>query len=254
MTEAGGAEPSGANGAGGAAPVVDISDLVFGWTRDAVTLDIPAFTLAHGEKVFLRGPSGSGKSTLLGLICGVLTPRSGRVSVLGRDMGAMSGAARDAARAADIGVIFQLFNLLPYLSVIENVTLPCRFSSARRDRALSTGRSLHDEALRLLGRLGLSDPKLVSSPARALSVGQQQRVAAARALMGAPALIIADEPTSALDADRRDAFIRLLIEEAEANGSSLMFVSHDGGLARFFDRDEDLRTLNRAWESAERAA
>ncbi len=225
-------------------PVVAIRDLVFGWENTSVLLDIPAMDIAAGEKVFLRGPSGSGKSSLLGLICGVLTARSGAVRILDCDLTDMPGARRDALRAAHLGVIFQMFNLLPFLSVIDNVVLPCRFSRERLRRAGARG--LETEARRLLGRLGLSKDSINRTSVRELSVGQQQRVAAARALIGGPSLIVADEPTSALDSDARDAFIDLLIEESAAHGSSLLFVSHDRGLSDHFDRALDLPALNRA--------
>ncbi|MEO0981339.1 MAG: ATP-binding cassette domain-containing protein, partial [Pseudomonadota bacterium] len=201
----------------------------------------------RGERLFLRGPSGSGKSTLLGLIAGVAAPSAGRVHVLGRDMAKLGSAARDRMRADHLGVIFQMFNLLPYLSVAGNVALPCRFSARRR---ANVGGSPEAEAKRLLARLGLEDPKLLARRALDLSVGQQQRVAAARALIGRPDIVIADEPTSALDADARDRFIELLSEEAAATGASLLFVSHDAALAGHFDRALDLAEINVAAREA----
>lgn len=226
--------------------VLDLAELRFAWKGGPVLLDIPALGLDRGERLFLRGPSGSGKSTLLGLVCGVLPPQAGRIAVLGRDLATLSGAGRDALRAAEMGVVFQMFNLLPYLSVLANVTLPCRFSAERRRRAVAAGGSPEAEARRLLQRLGLHDPRLAEAPVRALSVGQQQRVAMARALIGDPALIVADEPTSALDSDARDAFLDLLLGEVGRSGASLLFVSHDLGLAGHFDRTADIRALNRA--------
>ncbi len=226
-------------------PVVAARDVVFAYAGGPTVLAIDAFEVAAGEKVFVRGPSGSGKSTLLGLIAGVLTPQSGAVTVSGVDFAQAGGAKRDALRAERLGVIFQMFNLLPFLSVVENVALPCKFSRARRTRATQTGKTLEDEARRLLDRLGLA-ADLHARRASDLSVGQQQRVAAARALIGAPALVIADEPTSALDADTRDAFVDLLIEESAQNAAALIFVSHDASLARHFDRTVDLPALNRA--------
>lgn len=233
--------------------VVTLDGVVFGWGKGPPVLDIAALALGRGERLFLRGPSGSGKSTLLGLVCGVLVPRQGRVTVLGRDLATLSAAKRDALRAAEVGVVFQMFNLLPYLPVLANVTLPCRFSPDRRRRATEASGSPEAEARRLLSRLGLTDPRLLDTPVRSLSVGQQQRVAAARALVGRPALVVADEPTSALDADSRDAFLDLLLEEVSAGGASLLFVSHDMGLAGHFDRAEDIRALNRAARKAEAA-
>jgi len=230
-----------------AGPVVSIERLTHAWGRGPRVLDVPGFQVEPGESVFLRGPSGSGKSTLLGLIAGVLTPQAGRISVLGHDMGALRPTARDRLRADHIGVIFQLFNLLPYLSVTGNVLLQLRFSPRRRQAA---GRDGAAEAKRLLARLGLDDESLLSRPVAELSVGQQQRVAAARALIGAPALIIADEPTSALDSDARDRFVALLREEVDRSGASLLFVSHEASLAPHFSRAIDLAAINRAWTPA----
>lgn len=224
-------------------PVIDIEGLRFAWKSGPDVLDIASFRLEAGERVFLRGPSGSGKSTLLGLIAGVLQPQAGRIDVLGADMASLAAARRDKLRADRMGVIFQMFNLVPYLSVTGNVLLPLRFSSARRKAA---GDDPQAEARRLLARLGLEDDSLLERRVSDLSVGQQQRVAAARALIGSPSLVIADEPTSALDADARDRFINLLSEEVERSGASLLFVSHDGALASLFSRAADLTALNRA--------
>jgi putative ABC transport system ATP-binding protein len=180
--------------------IAELSDLTFAWKAGArPVLDIKALHLDEGERTFLWGPSGSGKSTLLGLLAGVIPPQQGEIHVLGYRLGSMSGAARDRFRADHVGVVFQLFNLVPYLSVIENVTLPCRFSARRRERAQRQTASIEDEARRLLAALELTAPDLLERPVTELSVGQQQRVAAARALIGAPELIVADEPTSALD-------------------------------------------------------
>jgi putative ABC transport system ATP-binding protein len=228
-------------------PAIHIRNLAFRWHPGApVVLALDALTVEQGERVFVEGPSGSGKSTLLSLLAGVAVPEQGDVDVLGEPLHRLGGVARDRFRADHIGYIFQLFNLIPYLSMVENVTLPCRFSRSRRARALNRSPSLEDEALRLLGHLDLADPGLLGRPATGLSVGQQQRVAAARALMGTPGLLIADEPTSALDVDRREGFIRLLFDECREAGSTLVFVSHDATLERLFDRTLRLSELNRA--------
>ena len=179
-------------------PAIQIEGLRFAWKGGDMVLDVPSFSLARGERLFLRGASGSGKSTLLGVIAGVLEADAGRVSVLGEDLSALSGAARDRMRADHLGVIFQMFNLVPYLSVIGNVTLPLKFSARRRQAVAGAP---EDEARRLLGRLGLTDARLLERRVSDLSVGQQQRVAAARAVIGGPEIVIADEPTSALDFD-----------------------------------------------------
>ncbi len=193
--------------------------------------------------MFLRGPSGSGKSTLLSLVAGVVTPQVGVVRVLGRDLGALGSVERDRFRADHIGFIFQMFNLIPYLSVVENVSLPCGFSKRRRTRARE---SVQAEAVRLLEHLDMAAADVLRRPVTELSVGQQQRVAAARALIGAPELVIADEPTSALDVDRRAAFIDLLFRECAREQAALMFVSHDASLAPLFDRAIQFTELNRA--------
>lgn len=228
-----------------AIPAVAISGLRFRWRPDRPwVLDIPTFALAAGERLFLAGPSGSGKSSLLALIAGIHRTTEGRVAVFGADLSSLSGSARDRLRADRLGVIFQMFNLLPYLSVLENVTLPCRFSAPRRARAIAAAGSVNAEARRLLAHLGLDDPGLERRAAAELSVGQQQRVAAARALIGRPDLIVADEPTSALDTDRRLDFVALLRRECESAGAGLLFVSHDRALASHFDRVVELPALN----------
>ncbi len=226
--------------------MIEIDSLQYRWRKDApLVLDIPQFSLAKGEHLFIRGASGSGKSTLLSLLGGVMLPQQGDLRVLGQSLPSMRGVARDAFRADHIGFIFQMFNLIPYLSVIDNVILPCRFSKLRQQRVLSSAATLQDEARRLLGQLDIP-ADLHARPATELSVGQQQRVAAARALMGSPELVIADEPTSALDADRREVFLNLLFKECEHEHVSLVFVSHDASLQPLFSRSLDLAEINRA--------
>ncbi len=231
-------------------PLLELNDLGFAWPGQAELLDIPRFNLARGETLFLRGPSGSGKTTLLGLLGGVQQPGRGQVRLLGQDLAALSASARDRFRVDHIGYLFQQFNLLPFLSVRENVALPCHFSRLRHERARQRHGSVAAATRALLDHLGLRD-ELHGRRAGTLSIGQQQRVAAARALIGQPELVIADEPTSALDADTREAFLVLLFAECRAAGSSLLFVSHDRGLAELFDRDLSLDALNRAGQPAE---
>lgn len=231
--------------------VIDIKGLEFCWQPGAPrVLAIDDLTVAPGERLFIKGPSGSGKSTLLSLIAGVTTATIGSVRVIDQALGQLGSVKRDHFRADHIGYIFQMFNLIPYLSVVDNVTLPCRFSARRRAQALSRSNNLDTEARRLLQHLDMDHPDLHRRAVTTLSVGQQQRVAAARALMGAPELLIADEPTSALDADRRESFIRLLFDEGRASGATLVFVSHDAALEPLFDRTVDLAAVNRAMQSA----
>ena len=224
-------------------PVLQVSDLQFGYTPGQTLIDIGHFKIDRGESVFLRGPSGCGKSTLLGLIGGVLTPDSGSIAICGQTLSKLSSGKRDQIRADHLGIIFQQFNLLPYLSVLQNCTLPCRFSNSRKSRAIERDGSVKAAAENLVRGLGLTDEHL-GRPVGELSVGQQQRVAVARALIGGPDIIIADEPTSALDHDNRDRFIELLNQQREAFGSALLFVSHDSTIAAHFDRSESLADLN----------
>jgi putative ABC transport system ATP-binding protein len=227
-------------------PVVQLTEVRFSWKRAAEpVIDIAELRIAPGERVFLRGPSGSGKSTLLSVLAGVITPERGSVKVLGQDIGALGGPARDRFRADHVGFIFQMFNLIPYLSVLENVCLPCGFSERRRANAQRAGGAIDAEALRLLEHLDMARDGLLNRPVTELSVGQQQRVAAARALIGSPELVIADEPTSSLDADRRLAFIKLLFGECAREQATLIFVSHDASLAGLFDRAIELAAVNR---------
>jgi putative ABC transport system ATP-binding protein len=225
--------------------MLEIRDLQFDWpgaSADSGRLAIAQLSLAAGRTAFLHGPSGCGKSTLLGLMAGVLVAQAGSVSLLGQDWASLRGGQRDARRADHVGVIFQQFNLLPYLSVLDNVLLPCRFSATRARRCAGGPATA---AQGLLQQVGLPQA-LWARPASALSVGQQQRVAAARALIGAPELVIADEPTSALDAALRDEFMTLLLGQCRAAGSTLVFVSHDERLAARFDEQLSLPALNRA--------
>ena len=224
---------------------VQLRDVQYRWTpSQPLILDIPVFQVVRGEKVFIQGPSGSGKSTLLGLLGGVLLPQAGDVHILGSRLNGLSGRRRDTFRAAHIGFIFQMFNLLPYLSLTENVLLPCHFSTPRKRQAQRSS-SLPSEARRLLVELGL-EAEALGKPATELSVGQQQRVAVARALIGSPELLIADEPTSALDADTQEAFLKLLFKECAAADTTVIFVSHNAALARLFDRTVELADINHA--------
>ena len=226
-------------------PVIEITDLQFAWKKQSQpVLDIESLQVNDGERVFLRGPSGSGKSTLLSLLAAVTAPKCGELKVLGRDLKKLGHAKRDQFRADHIGLIFQMFNLIPYLSVVENVTLPCRFSRMRKHKVLAQTDSLEQEAIRLLDHLDMAHDDVLHKPVNELSVGQQQRVAAARALMGAPELVIADEPTSSLDADRRAAFIDLLFRECDSANATLIFVSHDNSLQAPFERTIEFNQLN----------
>ncbi|MDR2678902.1 MAG: ATP-binding cassette domain-containing protein [Zoogloeaceae bacterium] len=208
---------------------LEISDLVF--QQGNFRLALPHLSLPAGGSLFVRGASGSGKTTLLNLLSGALRQDAGRVLLLGQDFGAWNARRRDAFRADHLGIIFQQFNLLPWASAFENVLLPCRFSRFRAQRA----GTVKATAARLLQALDLA-PAVCQQKAATLSVGQQQRVAAARALIGTPEILLADEPTSALDAARQAGFLELLLCEAKRAGSAVIFASHDLTLARQFDQ------------------
>lgn len=231
--------------AGPAAPIVQMTGVRFSWPgRNAFTLSIDSFTLNKGERLLLIGPSGGGKSTFLSLLAGIVTPQQGVIDVLGTDVAKLRGAARDRFRAEHLGIIFQMFNLLPYGSVIDNVVLPLSFSGRRRERAEAEG-GAEAAAARLLESLGIEPALIDGASAASLSVGQQQRVAAARALIGAPELIIADEPTSSLDRNRQQAFLDLLFADIAAANATLIMVSHDESLSGRFTRVANLTDIAR---------
>jgi ABC-type lipoprotein export system ATPase subunit len=196
-------------------------------------LDIPSLELRAGEQVALRGASGSGKTTLLHIIAGILTPDGGRVEIDGVDITAHGEAERDALRAERIGYVFQTFNLLQGYSALENVLLGMMFGRGA-DRAAAAA---------LLTRVGLGS-RLDYRP-RQLSVGQQQRVAVARALAGRPRLVLADEPTGNLDARHGAEALTLIREVCREQGAALLLVSHDPAVLGQFDRVDDLSALNR---------
>ena len=227
-------------------PILSLKDVKYRWPgRTSFGLDIPDFSIARSESVLLLGESGSGKSTLLSLICGTITPQAGSVTLSGTDIASLSAGKRDRFRAEQIGLIFQQFNLLPYASVLDNILLPLRFAPQRRARAGSAA----DTAKSLCIDLGLPQD-VIAAQAGTLSVGQQQRVAAARALIGAPPLIIADEPTSALDAATQATFLNLLFAQARASGSTLLMVSHDARLGTHFDRMVQMSDVTKPVQAA----
>lgn len=226
-----------------AAPVLEARQLRFGWPGSTTPcVDISELVLRPGERLLLLGPSGCGKSTLLGLLGGVLQPQAGEVRLMGHSLSQASARRRDQLRADHVGFIFQQLNLVPYLSLEDNVMLPCRFSALRRQRAAQPPRKA---AHALLRALELPE-SLWKRPVTQLSVGQQQRAAAARALIGKPALLIADEPTSALDRDNRDRLMNLLSAQLEAHGSALLMVSHDEQLQPHMARTLSMHALNQA--------
>lgn len=224
--------------------IIDIQQLEFAWPDSAPVVQLEQLQLQPGEHLFIQGPSGSGKSTLLNLIGGVLTGFRGDIHIAGQALTKLSARQRDRLRADHMGVLFQQFNLLPYLNLVDNVCLPCTLSKQRRAAAIERSGSVKNEAKRLLERLQLPPEQYQNRSVAQLSIGQQQRVAAARALMGAPTLLIADEPTSALDAQARDVFMQLLLEELQQGATTLLLVSHDAALAGYFSRTLSLEGQN----------
>ena len=223
-------------------PIIEVRSCRFRY-EDASddTVHIDDLALQPSQHLFIKGRSGSGKSTFLNLLCGVLTPEEGIINVLNAPFSSRSNAEKDRIRADHYGIIFQQFNLLAHLSVKENIALGCSFSERKKARV-----SDMDAAVKaLLEKLDLP-LSLLSKPAMSLSVGQQQRVAVARALIGKPEIIIADEPTSALDPETREDFMRLLFEQVDAQQSTLIFVSHDASLAARFPQVVSFEKLNQA--------
>jgi len=221
-------------------PAIELDGVLFGYDGGSPLLNIHELEIHEGERVFMHGPSGSGKTTLLGLISGVLKATRGSVRVLDRDLSEMSLSARDRHRGAEMGYIFQGLNLVPYLSVSENIALPCNLYAKRMRRISSS--SLDQEIRRLAERLDFRD--LLDRPVTKLSTGQQQRVAIARAIIGQPRLVIADEPTSSLDRDRQEGFLQLLMEMCDEASATLLFVSHDLSLMHRFHRNISLKDVN----------
>jgi putative ABC transport system ATP-binding protein len=207
-------------------PAIELNHLLFYYRMGGWQLQVPTLILNRGQHLFVRGASGSGKTTLLNLLSGISRPVSGELFINGLPMHALSGRQRDNVRAKHIGVVFQQLNLIPYLSVLDNTMLSSHFAGQQRAAALSRAKTL-------LQHLGLNET-LWHTAAAKLSVGQQQRVAIARALVPKPIILIADEPTSALDSENRDAFMRVLLAEADASDSTVVFVSHDQSLTQYF--------------------
>lgn len=219
---------------------LEIQELEFSYDSNKKNLIIPSFEIQKGETVFLYGPSGSGKTTLLNLCSGILTAQNGTLKVAGTELKTLPPSKRDLFRGKEIGVIFQQFNLIEYLSVIDNVLLPARLHPKKNYRETL------DLANKLLNDLGLAEhkDKIVTK----LSIGQRQRVAAARSFLMQPKFLIADEPTSSLYKENTKTFIEALLNVAKQHQTAILFVSHDERLSQHFDRQVSLLDLNQAKE------
>lgn len=216
---------------------ISLSKCLFSYNQsNKLVINIDQLDIESGERVFLYGPSGHGKSTLLNLTAGVLKADSGEVMVLGEDLTKLSQSKRDHLRGEKIGYIFQIFNLIPYLTVKENIILPCLINKKRTDD------DYDKQAEELIDSLGMREH--INKKVTDLSIGQQQRVACARALIGNPQMIIADEPTSALDEKNTKEFMELIMREWEKRKFTLIFVSHDERLKSYFSRSISLPEIN----------
>ena len=219
--------------------IIKIDSVRFYWSKKSnFKIFVPNLEIKKGEKVLLLGESGSGKTTLLSLMCGFLNPLSGNISINGNTINQLSSKTRDEYRADNIGIIFQQFNLLPYANVVDNVFVPLYFSKVRSNNVSY----IKEKVIELFKQLRLPDD-IAQFRASSLSMGQQQRVAVARALIGNPSLIIADEPTSSLDADAQKIFLNLMFEQISENNSTLLMVSHDKSLSNQFDRLIDINEI-----------
>lgn len=236
---------------------INIEQLRFRWPNQTNDLlNIPSLQVAYGEHLFIQGSSGSGKSTLLNLMAGVLSPHEGKIELLGQNLNSLSNGQKDRFRSDHLGIIFQQFNLLPYLNGVQNIELALNISKKRIQReqlATANKNAVEERIFSLLDALGLH-AKTAMQTANQLSIGQQQRIAVARALIGCPEILIADEPTSALDSDTRDRFIEQLFHAAEKSQTTVVFVSHDQQLKSHFHRQIKLADYNQACNSVEMGA
>lgn len=212
---------------------IEVKGLSYGYHTGQEILNIENLELRSGEHVFIHGPSGSGKTTLLSILCGIQADYQGSVKILGQELSQLKPAARDSFRATHIGYIFQQFNLISYLSVKENILLPMSF---HQDTALLD--QIPERFNQLLSSLEINE--FAQRNVNSLSIGQQQRVAAARAFISKPKILIADEPTSALDPINKENFMNLLIKTAEESEATVALVSHDHALKKYFSNSLDL--------------
>ncbi|MFD2167692.1 ABC transporter ATP-binding protein [Thalassotalea euphylliae] len=224
---------------------VQLKHLQFSYSKgdDSPVLAIDEWQVEPNERVFLHGPSGTGKSTLLNILSGMRVPTSGEVIIDGEHLEKLSGRKRDKFRAENIGYVFQQFNLIAYLDAIDNIRLASHFSKKSSDS------NVIKRSHELLDKLNISDADRVK-PVSSLSIGQQQRIAIARALINRPKLLIADEPTSSLDANNRERFISILLSLCEDSKTTVIFVSHDMSLSQYFDRTVELSAINLVGERA----
>tara|TARA_B100001057_G_scaffold158763_1_gene159317 strand:+ start:181 stop:867 length:687 start_codon:yes stop_codon:yes gene_type:complete len=219
--------------------IVKIESLRFQWSKNnSFKIFVPKLEVGRGKKVLFLGESGSGKTTLLSLICGFLEPFSGSISINDKIISNLTSINKDTYRSDNIGIIFQQFNLLPYANVVDNIILPLYFSKQRSKKV----ENKINAAMNLCDQLRLPE-SILNQKASNLSVGQQQRVAVARALIGSPSIIVADEPTSSLDTEAQELFLDLMFDQISKNSSTLLMVSHDKSLTNYFDQVIDINEI-----------
>ena len=214
--------------------MIEIGDLRFSYDEGDFLLEIPQLKVADGETVAIVGPSGSGKTTLLNLIAGIATPRSGQVTTNGYKISGLQDAARRDFRIANIGLVFQEFELLEYLNVLDNILLPYRIN-----RTLQLDKSVRVRAEDIAERVGIGDK--LARYANQLSHGEKQRVAVIRALLVQPPLLLADEPTGNLDPLNKDRVLDILLQYATDNAATLITVTHDHDILHRFQRVIDFK-------------
>lgn len=224
--------------------IIQFTNIHFSYDQaKTLVLDIPKWQVYRGEHTFIEGESGSGKSTLLNLLSGINSPDSGELLVLGQSLGDLSARELDKFRAQKVGVIFQQLNLIPYLSVLDNILLGSYFGNTQNNRAKKNKDNIQSKVELLVKQLNLP-LSILSKQANELSVGQQQRVAIIRAMINEPEILIADEPTSALDENSKAAFLSLLFELVNTSNCTLLFVSHDRSLVGQFESVVKMSELN----------
>jgi putative ABC transport system ATP-binding protein len=214
--------------------MIRISDLRFRYSEGEFALHVPELAVEQGERVAIIGPSGCGKTTLLHLIAGIRTPQSGQVSTNEVDLTDLDDSQRRDFRIRNIGLVFQEFELLEYLDVLDNILLPYRINSS-----LTLTGAVRERARKLAGQMGIADK--LDRYANLLSQGERQRVAVCRALLAEPDLLLADEPTGNLDPTNKDRVLELFLESAAASGATLVTVTHDHDLLPRFERVIDFR-------------
>lgn len=227
-------QPASANN-GFAIQVSDMTHSYFADSLNKTTFHLAEWNVKVGEHVFLYGDSGSGKSTLLNLLSGMLTPQRGKICIFGTNITSLKDSERDRFRARNIGVVFQQFNLIAYLSVLKNIELAAFLANSHQGDVLQ-------EVKRLMALLELPSSILPTAISR-LSVGQQQRIAIMRAFINSPKLLLIDEPTSALDNSAKNAFMTHLLAMCSQHKTTVIFVSHDLSLKHFFSTHTPISSL-----------